>query len=253
LKVSKAVKDTGERLGKLGEESAAGHLKDDEMVQSYLAHSGPQGMQISATQRQMLAQQEADRKKAKAEKKMKKLEKGLGGLGAAIGGMVNTAKRAGSPPADPKKEQDLERAAQDLARKIAQQHGFKLEVEEATAKVERQMPQIEDAEKQKTEEMPKEDEASDKPTVEVANTPEAEQKEEEGAPARNWAAFEDATMLPPSESDIQLAEKLRTEAIDPFDTSRAQADAEEMATRATADPFAPVPKEQVSQIQKYIV
>jgi hypothetical protein len=267
FQVSQAVKSTEERLGQLGTGSAAGELKDDEQVQTYLAQAGPQGMQLSASQRQQLAQQEAERKRAKAEKKMKKLEKGFGGLGAAIGGMVGTAKRAGSPPADPKREVDLEKAAAELAKKIAAQHGFKLEAqeeeEEETEKKEKRKENEEKKEdekmKEEDEKMKEEDEDKKKEDEKMKEEDEDKKKEEEKmkeeakptveiaqmeetptAPARNWAAFDNASLLPPSQSEMELTQKLCATTVDPFDTTKANATLE---GESEADPFAPQPKE----------
>ncbi|KAL7074603.1 hypothetical protein ACQ4LE_005710, partial [Meloidogyne hapla] len=67
--VNKAVKNTGERLGQLGEQSAATQLQDDHQVQSYLSNVSGTAMQLNALQRQQILEQEANHKKLKADKR----------------------------------------------------------------------------------------------------------------------------------------------------------------------------------------
>ena len=61
---------------------------------------------------------------------------------------------------------------------------------------------------------------------------------------KNWAAaFENASLLPPSESDVHLAEVLNSGITDPFDTSRAKHLALGGNVGAELDPFAPLPRQ----------
>uniref|UniRef100_A0A915N389 SHD domain-containing protein n=1 Tax=Meloidogyne javanica TaxID=6303 RepID=A0A915N389_MELJA len=231
--VNKAVKNTGERLGQLGEQSAASQLQDDQQVQSYLSTVGGTAMQLTSLQRQQILEQEAHHKKMKAEKRQKKLEKLEKGF-----------------------EEDMEKAATELAKKIAAQHGFKLgnEEEENESKVKEENEESDEseveqheAEKDEAETNPEaetKDEAEEKHEAETRD--EAEEKHEvEAPPSKNWAAaFESASLLPPSESDVHLAEVLTSGITDPFDTSRAK----NLALgggggEREVDPFAPLSRQ----------
>uniref|UniRef100_A0A914CC02 Uncharacterized protein n=1 Tax=Acrobeloides nanus TaxID=290746 RepID=A0A914CC02_9BILA len=97
--VTNVVKSTGEKMKTLEESSAAKDIKDE----SYMAQiGGTQGMLPPHVQRQ-IAEMEAEKKRAKEEKKQAKKQ----------------GKRAPSPTFDPKKEEDLDRAAAELAMKLA--------------------------------------------------------------------------------------------------------------------------------------
>ncbi|KAL3072868.1 hypothetical protein niasHS_017842 [Heterodera schachtii] len=248
-RVGAAMKSTEQRLGQLENEPA---VPDDALVQEYLSHTGG-GTQLTAVQRQQIAEQEAERKRMKQEKKRKKLEKGIGQLGAAIGERMGALKRAPSPPADPKTEIDLEKASADLARKIAAQHGFELESGEGEEKQKEAMGE-EKRERDETEEKGDEPAEEEKRQAEERTEEKAEETKGGAAeefeadfskldaenPAKRWAAaFEQATLMPPSDSEVNLAHKMNSDGPDdPFDTSAAL----EGTKRGTgADPFAPMP------------
>ncbi|CAK5018406.1 unnamed protein product [Meloidogyne enterolobii] len=261
--VNKAVKNTGERLGQLGEQSAASQLQDDQQVQSYLSTVGGTTMQLTALQRQQILEQEAHHKKLKAEKRQKKLEKLEKGFGSKIGGVLAAGINAGKEVAsvakgkekkrkekkieekyDPKMEEDMEKAATELAKKIAAQHGFKLgnEEEENGSKVKEEDEESDESEVEQHE--AEKVEAETNPEAEANSEAEAK-LEAEAPPSKNWAAaFESASLLPPSESDVHLAEVLTSGITDPFDTSRAK----NLALgggggEREVDPFAPLSRQ----------
>jgi len=232
-------------------------------------------MQLTALQRQQILEQEAHHKKMKAEKRQKKLEKLEKGFGSKIGGVLAAGINAGKEVAsvakgkekkrkekkieekyDPKMEEDMEKAATELAKKIAAQHGFKLgnEEEENGSKLkeedeESDESEVEQHEAEKDEaetntEAETKDEAEEKHEAETRD--EAEAKDGvEAPPSKNWAdAFESASLLPPSESDVHLAEVLTSGITDPFDTSRAK----NLALgggggEREVDPFAPLSRQ----------
>ena len=146
-------------------------MQDDQQVQSYLSNVGGNVMQISALQRQQILEQEAHHKKLKTEKRQKKLEKLEKGLGSKIGGVLAAGISAGKEVAavakgkekkrmekaveekyDPKTEEDIEKAATELAKKIAAQHGFILGIEREDDVNEKKEDKKEGENKEKREE-----------------------------------------------------------------------------------------------------
>ncbi|KAI1719136.1 adaptor complexes medium subunit family domain-containing protein [Ditylenchus destructor] len=230
--VSSVVRNTTEQLSKLSEKSAADDIKDE----SYLAHiGGSQGFQLNTAQKQILQMQE-EQKKAKVDKKKR-------------------GKKPPSPTYDPNREQDLEKAAAELVKKMAATRADLADWRPPGASEDAIEPEKEELQKPEIEGAS--DEGPIKALKEIENRePQPVENFADFAAANitssqvppDWAGFGDDSAGPPlpsSESDffqkiLQAKEKTTQGEDSGFGFDFSAESAPDAGAGATVDPFAPM-------------
>ena len=226
--VTSVVKSTEEKIRELAGQSAAEDIKDE----SYLSTVGGGQMSISpAVQRQMQLLEE-EKKKAKADKKKAK-----------------QLKKAPSKEYTQREEEDMDKAAEELAAQLAAR--YQMESWAGPGKAPPPPPPPQPQAQPPQPAVTKQESLKEETKVEengVKKEPEeAEQPEEKPDFAKNWAGFGESTefnaTLPNSESDFfstHLKAVPPATADDPF------------APPKPIDPFAPVNNEDVSYLISYV-